>query len=206
MGISPSHHPSLTPPFVLAAPSTHLLVWACSRIIDEVPTRAELIQYQTRFVELFDLVAVTLEETRKHYNSPRPVPHRDETRDNAASRCAVGPGNGETAKEGKGSTRKGEEGGQRGREGLSTPLSKLIVFSWLLLNKSGMSAWPKCVRFHRPLAPRTHPTLRPDLVAPTPSLPSPPLTPRRHSLQRARRPQGLPDEGDCSYAVARKEL
>ncbi|KAJ4460641.1 putative Coiled-coil domain-containing protein (DUF2037) [Paratrimastix pyriformis] len=45
---------------------------ALSRQIDEVPTRAELIQYQTRFVELFDRMATTLEETRKHFNCPHP--------------------------------------------------------------------------------------------------------------------------------------
>lgn len=35
--------------------------------IDEIPTRIELIQYEKRFVELYDEVALTLEETRKYF-------------------------------------------------------------------------------------------------------------------------------------------
>lgn len=35
--------------------------------IDEIPTRIELIQYEKRFVELYDEVALTLDETRKYY-------------------------------------------------------------------------------------------------------------------------------------------
>eukprot|EP00808_Paulinella_micropora_P024299 g80643.t1 len=38
-----------------------------NRIIDEVPTRAELLQYERRFVELYDLVSEKLVETRKYY-------------------------------------------------------------------------------------------------------------------------------------------
>ncbi|GMF14490.1 unnamed protein product [Phytophthora lilii] len=35
--------------------------------IDEIPTRIELVQYEKRFVELYDEVALTLDETRKYY-------------------------------------------------------------------------------------------------------------------------------------------
>ncbi|CAI5732106.1 unnamed protein product [Peronospora destructor] len=35
--------------------------------IDEIPTRIELVQYERRFVELCDEVALTLDETRKYY-------------------------------------------------------------------------------------------------------------------------------------------
>lgn len=38
-----------------------------SRLIDDVPTRSELIQYERRFIELYDEVALKLEETRKYY-------------------------------------------------------------------------------------------------------------------------------------------
>lgn len=37
------------------------------RQIDDIPTRAELIQYERRFVELYELVAEKLVETRKYY-------------------------------------------------------------------------------------------------------------------------------------------
>jgi len=37
------------------------------RAIDDIPTRAELIQYERRFVELYELVAEKLVETRKYY-------------------------------------------------------------------------------------------------------------------------------------------
>ncbi|GAB9476250.1 hypothetical protein Gpo141_00013318 [Globisporangium polare] len=37
------------------------------RQIDEVPTRIELIQYEKRFLELYEEVALTLDETRKYY-------------------------------------------------------------------------------------------------------------------------------------------
>eukprot|EP00771_Trimastix_marina_P000239 gnl/Trimastix_PCT/1248.p1 GENE.gnl/Trimastix_PCT/1248~~gnl/Trimastix_PCT/1248.p1 ORF type:complete len:602 (+),score=167.59 gnl/Trimastix_PCT/1248:57-1808(+) len=37
------------------------------RQIDEIPTRTELVQYQARFVELYDTVSMTLEETRKFF-------------------------------------------------------------------------------------------------------------------------------------------
>jgi len=40
-----------------------------SREIDDVPTRSELIQYERRFVELFDQVARKLDETRKYYET-----------------------------------------------------------------------------------------------------------------------------------------
>ncbi|KUF78576.1 Coiled-coil domain-containing protein 93 [Phytophthora nicotianae] len=35
--------------------------------IDEIPTRIELVQYEKRFLELYDEVALTLDETRKYY-------------------------------------------------------------------------------------------------------------------------------------------
>jgi DNA repair exonuclease SbcCD ATPase subunit len=38
------------------------------RIIDDVPTRSELIQYERRFVELYQQVAWTLDETKKYYS------------------------------------------------------------------------------------------------------------------------------------------
>lgn len=37
-----------------------------SRQIDDVPTRTELIQYERRFVELYEEVALKLEENRRH--------------------------------------------------------------------------------------------------------------------------------------------
>lgn len=37
------------------------------RKIDDVPTRTELIQYERRFVELYEQVAAKLGETRKYY-------------------------------------------------------------------------------------------------------------------------------------------
>jgi hypothetical protein len=38
-----------------------------NRAIDDIPTRAELIQYERRFVELYELVAEKLIETRKYF-------------------------------------------------------------------------------------------------------------------------------------------
>lgn len=38
-----------------------------TRAIDDIPTRAELLQYERRFVELFELVQDKLVETRKYY-------------------------------------------------------------------------------------------------------------------------------------------
>ena len=38
-----------------------------ARLIDDVPTRAELAQYEKRFVELYDEVSEKLEETRKYF-------------------------------------------------------------------------------------------------------------------------------------------
>ena len=35
------------------------------RKIDDIPTRTELVQYERRFVELYDQVASKLDETRK---------------------------------------------------------------------------------------------------------------------------------------------
>jgi len=35
------------------------------RKIDEIPTRTELVQYERRFVELYEQVAAKLEETRR---------------------------------------------------------------------------------------------------------------------------------------------
>ena len=42
---------------------------ATSRQIDDVPTRTELIQYERRFVELYEQVAAKLDETRKYFNT-----------------------------------------------------------------------------------------------------------------------------------------
>lgn len=42
---------------------------ALSRKIDELPTRAELLQYERRFVELYQQVAAKLDETRKYYDT-----------------------------------------------------------------------------------------------------------------------------------------
>eukprot|EP00941_MAST-03F_sp_MAST-3F-sp1_P000363 g363.t1 len=39
------------------------------RKIDEVPLRSELIQYERRFVELYDLIAAKLDETRKYFST-----------------------------------------------------------------------------------------------------------------------------------------
>ncbi len=46
---------------------TNLEISNSSRIIDDIPTRTELIQYERRFVELYSQVAWKLEETRKYY-------------------------------------------------------------------------------------------------------------------------------------------
>ena len=40
-----------------------------SRKIDDIPTRTELIQYERRFVELYEEVASKLEETRKYFST-----------------------------------------------------------------------------------------------------------------------------------------
>lgn len=40
---------------------------AVVRAIDDIPTRAELIQYERRFVELYQLVSEKLKETRKYF-------------------------------------------------------------------------------------------------------------------------------------------
>lgn len=37
------------------------------RKIDDIPTRTELVQYERRFVELYEQVAAKLEETRRYY-------------------------------------------------------------------------------------------------------------------------------------------
>eukprot|EP00457_Paulinella_chromatophora_P004194 gb/GEZN01004204.1/.p1 GENE.gb/GEZN01004204.1/~~gb/GEZN01004204.1/.p1 ORF type:complete len:633 (+),score=181.02 gb/GEZN01004204.1/:47-1945(+) len=39
-----------------------------NRLIDEIPTRAELLQYERRFVELYEMVSEKLLETRKYYS------------------------------------------------------------------------------------------------------------------------------------------
>jgi len=39
------------------------------RKIEDVPTRTELVQYERRFVELYDQVSSRLEETRNYYDS-----------------------------------------------------------------------------------------------------------------------------------------
>jgi small-conductance mechanosensitive channel len=46
---------------------TNLEVSNSARVIDDIPTRSELIQYERRFVELYQQVAWKLEETRKYY-------------------------------------------------------------------------------------------------------------------------------------------
>ena len=38
-----------------------------ARLIDDIPTRTELIQYEKRFLELYAQVATKLDETRKYY-------------------------------------------------------------------------------------------------------------------------------------------
>jgi len=38
------------------------------RMIDEVPSRTEMSQYQKRFLELYSQVASKLSETRQYYN------------------------------------------------------------------------------------------------------------------------------------------
>ena len=45
----------------------NLEVAATSRMIDDVPTRTEMIQYERRFVELYQQVELKLEETRRYY-------------------------------------------------------------------------------------------------------------------------------------------
>jgi len=50
---------------VLAAKNQGIM--KMNREIDEIPTRAELIQYERRFVELYEQVAEKLSETRKYY-------------------------------------------------------------------------------------------------------------------------------------------
>lgn len=47
---------------------TNLEVANAIRTIDDIPTRTELIQYERRFVELYQQVAWKLEETRKYYD------------------------------------------------------------------------------------------------------------------------------------------
>lgn len=39
------------------------------RMIDDVPSRSELIQYERRFVELYEQVSDKLDETRKHFST-----------------------------------------------------------------------------------------------------------------------------------------
>jgi len=46
---------------------TNLEVSANTRVIDDIPTRTELIQYERRFSELYQQVAWKLEETKKYY-------------------------------------------------------------------------------------------------------------------------------------------
>jgi hypothetical protein len=46
----------------------NLEVSSSIRTIDDVPTRTELIQYERRFVELYQQVSYKLEETRKYYD------------------------------------------------------------------------------------------------------------------------------------------
>ena len=49
----------------LAAAKQTRAVYLKMKQIDEIPIRIELVQYETRFVELYDEVALTLDETRK---------------------------------------------------------------------------------------------------------------------------------------------
>lgn len=51
---------------VVAAKQTRALHLTMKQI-DEIPTRIELVQYEKRFLELYDEVALTLDETRKYY-------------------------------------------------------------------------------------------------------------------------------------------
>ena len=51
---------------------------AMARRIDDIPTRTELIQYERRFVELYELVSLKLEETRKYFTTYNTL---NETRD-----------------------------------------------------------------------------------------------------------------------------
>lgn len=46
----------------------NLQIARVTRQIDAIPTRAELLQYQRRFVELYDLVSNKLVETRKYFD------------------------------------------------------------------------------------------------------------------------------------------
>ncbi|CAM9394292.1 unnamed protein product [Ectocarpus fasciculatus] len=46
---------------------SNLEVANTTRIIDDIPTRSELIQYERRFVELYHQVAYKLEETKKYF-------------------------------------------------------------------------------------------------------------------------------------------
>lgn len=46
---------------------SNLEVANTTRIIDDIPTRTELIQYERRFVELYQQVAYKLDETKKYY-------------------------------------------------------------------------------------------------------------------------------------------
>lgn len=46
----------------------NLEVASTIRVIDDTPTRTELIQYEKRFVELYQQVAWKLEETKKYYD------------------------------------------------------------------------------------------------------------------------------------------
>ena len=45
-----------------------LEVSATSRVIDDTPTRVELIQYERRFTELYAQISWKLEETKKYYD------------------------------------------------------------------------------------------------------------------------------------------
>jgi len=44
----------------------NMVVANTSRLIDDIPTRAELIQYERRFKELYNQVGWKLEENRKY--------------------------------------------------------------------------------------------------------------------------------------------
>ena len=47
--------------------AANLEVATTARSIDDIPTRTELIQYERRFVELYQQTSWKLEETRKYY-------------------------------------------------------------------------------------------------------------------------------------------
>ena len=51
-----------------ALADTNMELSAASRVIDDVPTRSELLQYESRFVELYQQTKRKLDETKKYYD------------------------------------------------------------------------------------------------------------------------------------------